>query len=80
MTEQPEADTIVRSIVGLAHNLGLRVIAEGIENHGQLAALLALGCEFGQGYFFGRPLPADEVEAMLRAGAPVTPAPRTIAA
>lgn len=69
MIERPEADTIVRSIVGLAHNLGLSVIAEGIESRDQLAALVALGCEYGQGYFFGRPLPADELEATLFAAA-----------
>jgi diguanylate cyclase (GGDEF)-like protein/PAS domain S-box-containing protein len=83
MTERPEADTIVRSIVGLAHNLGLGVIAEGIESHDQLAALVTLGCEYGQGYFFGRPLPVGELEAVLRAGdgdAPAMFTPRTIAA
>jgi diguanylate cyclase (GGDEF)-like protein/PAS domain S-box-containing protein len=70
MLERPESETIVRSIVGLAHNLGLRVIAEGIERGEQLEALTALGCECGQGYYFARPLPADEVEALLADGCP----------
>ena len=82
MIDRPESDTIVRSIVGLAHNLGLSVIAEGIESPDQLAALVALGCEYGQGYLFGRPLPADELEAMLSTtgGASRFPAGWTMAA
>ena len=65
MIERPKSDTIVRSIVGLAHNLGLRVIAEGIETAEQLNALTALGCEYGQGYFFNRPVPPSEIEPVL---------------
>jgi EAL domain-containing protein (putative c-di-GMP-specific phosphodiesterase class I) len=67
MIERPKSDTIIRSIVGLAHNLDLRVIAEGIETAEQLNALTALGCEYGQGYFFSRPLPPDQIETMLHA-------------
>jgi EAL domain-containing protein (putative c-di-GMP-specific phosphodiesterase class I) len=66
MLDRPESQTIVRSIVGLAHNLGLRVIAEGIERVGQLEALAALGCEYGQGFHIGRPLDAEALEARLR--------------
>jgi diguanylate cyclase (GGDEF)-like protein/PAS domain S-box-containing protein len=65
MIERPKSDTIVRSIVGLAHNLGLRVIAEGIETDRQLNALTALGCESGQGYLFSRPLPSTEMEPLI---------------
>jgi EAL domain-containing protein (putative c-di-GMP-specific phosphodiesterase class I) len=65
MTSRPESETIVRSIVGMAHSLGLRVTAEGIEDTDQLSALTELGCEFGQGYHFSRPLPASEIEALL---------------
>jgi diguanylate cyclase (GGDEF)-like protein/PAS domain S-box-containing protein len=60
---RPESHTIVRSIVGLAHGLGLRVIAEGIENADQLRALTTLGCEYGQGYYLARPLSRSEIEA-----------------
>ena len=67
MIDRPESETIVRSIVGLAHSLGLRVIAEGIEDTDQLDALTALGCEYGQGYHFSRPLPAADIAAMLAA-------------
>lgn len=65
MVTRSESHTIVRSIVGLAHNLGLRVIAEGIEGPEQVAALAALECEFGQGYYFARPQSAAELEALL---------------
>ena len=63
MTDRPESQTIVRSIVGLAHNLGLKVIAEGIEREDQRAALSALGCELGQGFHLGRPMDAGQLEA-----------------
>jgi diguanylate cyclase (GGDEF)-like protein/PAS domain S-box-containing protein len=68
MLRRPASDAIIRSIVALAHNLGLEVIAEGIEDSEQRRALTALGCEYGQGYHFARPLPADEVEALLADG------------
>jgi predicted signal transduction protein with EAL and GGDEF domain len=48
---------IVRAIVGLGHALGITVVAEGVENAAQAFALRALGCEFGQGFHFGRPGP-----------------------
>jgi diguanylate cyclase (GGDEF)-like protein/PAS domain S-box-containing protein len=65
MTDRPESQTIVRSIVGLAHNLGLRIIAEGIEREDQRAALSALGCELGQGFHLGRPMDAGALEAWM---------------
>ncbi|MBI1284630.1 MAG: EAL domain-containing protein [Thiobacillus sp.] len=52
---------IVRSTVALAHSLGLRVIAEGVENAETLALLKNMGCDRAQGYFFSRPLPLDEL-------------------
>jgi diguanylate cyclase (GGDEF)-like protein/PAS domain S-box-containing protein len=68
MDDRPESATIVRSIVGLAHNLGLRVVAEGIERPDQRDVLESLGCEYGQGYLFARPLAAADAEALLRDG------------
>jgi diguanylate cyclase (GGDEF)-like protein/PAS domain S-box-containing protein len=65
MVTRSESQAIIRSIVGLAHNLGLRVIAEGIETPEQVRALAELTCEYGQGYHFARPLPALEIEAMM---------------
>jgi len=55
---------IVRAIIGLARSLGIRVIAEGVENHSQLSFLNAHGCNYGQGFLFGRPL-APEAFAEL---------------
>jgi EAL domain-containing protein (putative c-di-GMP-specific phosphodiesterase class I) len=72
MIERPESQAIIRSIVGLAHNLGLRTIAEGIERPEQRAAVAALRCEYGQGYHFARPLPREEMEELLtNCGLPV---------
>jgi diguanylate cyclase (GGDEF)-like protein/PAS domain S-box-containing protein len=65
MMDRPKSHTIIRSIVGLAHDLGLGVVAEGIENGDQLRALRALGCECGQGYHFARPLPSGELAALI---------------
>jgi diguanylate cyclase (GGDEF)-like protein len=59
---------IVQAIVGLAHTLGLQVTAEGIETIDQLTRLQALGCEMGQGYYFSKPLPREELEALLASG------------
>jgi EAL domain-containing protein (putative c-di-GMP-specific phosphodiesterase class I) len=56
---------IVRSVVALAQTLELSVTAEGIETPGQQAQLRLLGCDFGQGYLFGRPLRAEAAEAQL---------------
>ncbi len=59
------SETIVRSTVALAHSLGLKVIAEGIETSSQAERLRALGCEYGQGFLFSEPLSADGTEALL---------------
>jgi diguanylate cyclase (GGDEF)-like protein/PAS domain S-box-containing protein len=62
----PDSDAIVRTVIYLAHNLRFRVIAEGVETGDQAAFLLEHGCEHGQGYYFGRPMPAGEFEALLK--------------
>ncbi len=53
---------ITRSVIGLAHNLGLRVVAEGIETAEQATFLLGQNCDYGQGYGFARPQPADAID------------------
>jgi diguanylate cyclase (GGDEF)-like protein len=65
----PEDTAIVRSIIAMAHNLGLEVIAEGVETAAQVAFLRAEKCEELQGYLYSKPLPAPDFEAYLRASA-----------
>ena len=62
MTTRPQAATIVHSTINLAHSLGLSVTAEGVEAAEALEQLKAWGCDYAQGYFFGRPMPAHEFE------------------
>lgn len=58
-------DQIVQTIIALAHGLGIDVTAEGVETAEQLARLKALGCEFGQGYLFSRPVEPESVELLF---------------
>jgi EAL domain-containing protein (putative c-di-GMP-specific phosphodiesterase class I) len=57
---------LCEAIIVMAHKLGLKVIAEGIETAAQSSLLTAAGCDYGQGHFFSHPLPANEFEALLR--------------
>lgn len=57
---------IVDTIITLGHKLNMDVIAEGIETEAQMHQLHALGCEYGQGYFFARPLPSEQATALLK--------------
>ncbi len=59
-------EIIVRSVIDIAHNMGQVVIAEGIEEPECLERLLALGCDYGQGFLFSRPIPTHEVLPWLR--------------
>jgi EAL domain-containing protein (putative c-di-GMP-specific phosphodiesterase class I) len=61
MTTDAGDRAIVASCVHLAHAMGLVAVAEGVESPGERDALLALGCDQAQGYFFSRPVPADAV-------------------
>ena len=69
MDQSNECREIVRTILNLAGTLGLDVIAEGTETAAQVDYLDGLDCRFGQGYFFSRPLPLDELRAILLPGA-----------
>ncbi len=65
MTEDDRAAAIVVSTIGLAHSLGLRMVAEGVENAAMQAELTRHGCDQVQGYHVSRPLPASELERWL---------------
>ncbi len=60
-----DTKTILGSIVALAHELGLQIVAEGIEDERDARRLRDLGCEYAQGYFFGMPIPASEVTSYI---------------
>ncbi|MFZ0180684.1 MAG: EAL domain-containing protein [Candidatus Dormiibacterota bacterium] len=60
--QDERAVSVIRSTVDLAHSLGLRIVAEGIENLDALALVDALGCDAAQGYLMGRPVPAEEFD------------------
>ncbi|PSR17720.1 GGDEF domain-containing protein [filamentous cyanobacterium CCP3] len=57
---------IAQSVVGLAHNLGVKVVAEGIENARHLVWLRSFQCDYGQGYFFAKPLNAEKATALVK--------------
>ena len=65
---EDDALAIVKTIIALAHQLGRQVIAEGVETAEHLVILQSLGCEYGQGYYFAKPLGADEVGPLLASG------------
>ncbi len=65
LPNDPDDRAIVVSTIQLAHNLGMRALAEGIETDAQHRFLLGQGCETGQGYFFSHPIPAEEVDKLL---------------
>jgi EAL domain-containing protein (putative c-di-GMP-specific phosphodiesterase class I) len=66
ITDDADDAAIVRSLIAMAHNLGLEVIAEGVETRAQAAFLLDEQCEEAQGFLYAKPLPAAEFEAFMR--------------
>ncbi|MET9378313.1 aminotransferase class I/II-fold pyridoxal phosphate-dependent enzyme [Streptomyces sp. NPDC002992] len=79
ITTDRQQVALVEGIVRIADVLGLRVVAEGIENEGQRALLADMGCRYGQGYLFARPMTAHQAESFLRraeARADASPAAR----
>jgi len=65
ITDDPNDDIIVQTIIGMAHNLGLSVVAEGVETEAQRGRLLNYGCRIAQGYLFYRPMPAPDIDRLL---------------
>ena len=76
--EEHNGGALTRAVVAISRELGLRTIAEGVEGVGQQTQLQALGCDYAQGYYYCRPVPAAQLEQHLTttAPAPGVPAPR----
>jgi len=72
-TEPNDSSALADTIVQLGKSLGMATVAEGIEEFGQLAALREMGCHFAQGYYFSRPVPADEAGRLYLDGAHAAP-------
>lgn len=68
MAQDPTDAAIVNSTIGLAHSLGLRVVAEGVETNQAWDLLASMLCDSAQGYYVSRPLPADELQRWVNAG------------
>lgn len=68
MVEAEDCRIIARAIINLAHDLGLKVVAEGVETAEALRMLIDFSCDTAQGYYVSRPLPAEEILPLLRAG------------
>ena len=64
--EQTDDAALANTIVQLGRSLGMTTVAEGIEEYGQLAALREMGCDYAQGFYFSRPVPADEAGRLLQ--------------
>ncbi|PZO74717.1 MAG: sensor domain-containing phosphodiesterase [Mesorhizobium amorphae] len=62
----PKRTVLIKSMVGMAHDLGLSVVAEGVADESDALQLRQMGCEYVQSYLFGRPIPADAVQKLLR--------------
>ena len=66
LSDEGDDLAIVRSTIDLGHNLGLRVVAEGVEDAASLALLAGLRCDLAQGFHLGRPVPPDVLLEQLR--------------
>jgi EAL domain-containing protein (putative c-di-GMP-specific phosphodiesterase class I) len=65
MTEVSNDKVLCEAIIVMAKKLGIQVVAEGIETQEQLEILKSMGCDYGQGYFFAKPLSKSDFEALL---------------
>jgi EAL domain-containing protein (putative c-di-GMP-specific phosphodiesterase class I) len=67
MDTEEESKAIIQTIITLAHQLGLEVVAEGVESAQHLRNLRTLSCEYGQGYFVSKPLDTETASALIAA-------------
>lgn len=65
LCQSEQDETLVKAIVNMASSLGLRTVAEGIEDEATLNKLIDMGCDIGQGYYWSKPVPADELTVLL---------------
>ena len=73
LTTDPAASVVLSAVIHLAHVLGFDVVAEGAETGEQVDLLRGIGCDHIQGFFYARPLPADEADGVARDGLPIRP-------
>ena len=73
LSERAEKANLVKNMIIMSHDLGMRVVAEGVETVEQLKQLQEMGCDEVQGFYFSRPVVADEFKALLKAKSWVYP-------
>jgi EAL domain-containing protein (putative c-di-GMP-specific phosphodiesterase class I) len=64
--DNEEDQRIINAMIDLGHNLGMKIVVEGVENNDMVELLASYGCDYMQGYYFSRPLPAFEFQEMIR--------------
>jgi diguanylate cyclase (GGDEF)-like protein/PAS domain S-box-containing protein len=70
LEKNSQDSAIVRMVIELAHTLGIEVVAEGVENEVQATQLKGMGCDMAQGYYFAKPLPPEDIPALLSSDPP----------
>jgi EAL domain-containing protein (putative c-di-GMP-specific phosphodiesterase class I) len=68
MSAETDYAVVVETVVALAHTLNMQVVVEGVETEQQLQKLLLLNCDFAQGFYFAKPLVADDARALITSG------------
>jgi EAL domain-containing protein (putative c-di-GMP-specific phosphodiesterase class I) len=71
ITTDPDDATITQAVISMAHSLGLKVVAEGVETEAQLAFLMRYGCDEVQGFLFSRPVPGDDCGKLIAQARPM---------
>ncbi len=66
--ENRKSGNLARAVIAIAKSMDLKIVGEGVETEKQLAFLCENGCDYMQGYYFSKPVPADEFEKLLRSG------------